>query len=43
MAAIYPAIGVARLGNSQDEFFIGPEVPDPLPQPPGFYRDADKR
>ncbi len=40
MAAIYPAIGVARLGNSQDEFFIGPEVPDPLPQPPGFYRDA---
>ena len=39
-AAIYPGIGVARLGNSQDDFFIGPEVPYPLPAPPGFYRDA---
>src|SRR5919108_2011884 len=39
-AAIYPPIGVCRVGNSQDEFFIGPEVPDPLPQQPGFYRDA---
>jgi hypothetical protein len=39
-AAIYPPIGVCRVGNSQDEFFIGPELPDPLPQQPGFYRDA---
>src|SRR5687768_11884973 len=39
-AAIYPPVGVCRVGNSQDEFFIGPEVPDPLPQQPGFYRDA---
>jgi hypothetical protein len=39
-AAIYPPIGVCRVGNSQNEFFIGPEVPDPLPQPLGFYRDA---
>ena len=39
-AAIYPPIGVCRVGNSQDEFFIGPEIPDPLPQQPGFYRDA---
>src|SRR5215207_1914 len=39
-AAIYPPIGVCRVGNSQDEFFIGPEVPDPLPQQPGFYRDT---
>lgn len=38
-AAIYPSIGVARVGNSQDEFFIGPEVTDPLPESPGFYRD----
>jgi hypothetical protein len=38
-AAIYPAIGVARLGNSEDEFFLGPEVTNPLPEPPGFYRD----
>lgn len=38
-AAIHPSIGVARLGNSDNEFFIGPEVTDPLPKPPGFYRD----
>jgi hypothetical protein len=39
-AAIYPAIGVARLGNSENAYFLGPEVSDPLPEPPGFYRDA---
>jgi hypothetical protein len=35
-AAIYPAIGIARVGNSQSEFFLAPEVTDPLP---GIYRD----
>ena len=40
-AAIYPTIGVARVGNSPDEFFLGPEVSDPLPEPPGFYRDGN--
>jgi hypothetical protein len=39
-AVIYPAIGVARVGNSKDEYFYAPEVTDPLPHPPGFYRDA---
>jgi len=39
-AAIYPSIGIARVGNSQTEWYIGPEVPDPLPLPPGSYRDA---
>src|SRR4051812_14182090 len=39
-AAIYPPIGVGRVGNSDNDFFLGPEVPDPLPDPPGFYRDA---
>ncbi len=29
--AIHPAIGVARVGNSPDGYFIGPEVPDPPP------------
>jgi len=38
-ARIHPAIGVARIGNS-DEYFIGPEVPHPTPPPPGGYRDA---
>jgi len=38
-AAIYPSIGVARIGNSED-VFCGPEVTDPAPAAPGFYRDA---
>ena len=24
--AIYPAIGIARVGNSPDDYFIGPEI-----------------
>ena len=39
-AAIYPPIGIARVGNSPDEFYFSPEVPDPRPEAPGFYRDA---
>lgn len=39
-AIIYPAIGIARVGNSPDGWFIGPETPDPLPLPTGGYRDA---
>ena len=39
-AVIYPSIGIARLGNSADAWFVGPEVPDPAPLPPGSYRDA---
>src|SRR6185369_7590383 len=38
-AAIHPSIGVARLGNSKDEYFLAPEIVDPPPEPPGFYRD----
>ena len=34
-AAIYPAIGVARVGNSENGFFLAPEVTDPLPGSPG--------
>lgn len=30
-AAIHPAIGIARVGDSPDEWFYGPEVIDPLP------------
>ena len=39
-AAIHPAIGIARVGNSPDEFFYAPEVVEPLPAEPGFYKDA---
>src|SRR5215831_5957340 len=36
---IHPAIGIARVGNSPDEFFIGPEIPVPTGPPEGGYRD----
>ena len=38
-AAIHPAIGIARVGNSKTEFYVGPEVVNPAAQDPGFYRD----
>ncbi len=38
-AAIHPSIGVARVGSSDHGWFYGPEVPDPPPAEPGFYRD----
>jgi hypothetical protein len=40
-AAIHPAIGVARIGDSKTEYFIGPEtVAPPGPDtPPETYRD----
>jgi L-lysine epsilon oxidase-like protein len=37
--AIYPGIGIARVGNSEHEFFLSPEVPEPPRETPGFYRD----
>lgn len=41
-AKIHPAIGIARVGNSraEDGYYIGPQVAEPSPQPPGSYRDA---
>jgi hypothetical protein len=38
-AEIHPAIGIARMGNSE-EYFVGPEVVEPEPRPHGFYRDG---
>ncbi|HYH66668.1 MAG TPA: LodA/GoxA family CTQ-dependent oxidase [Urbifossiella sp.] len=38
-AAIHPAIGIARVGDSRDEFYFGPEVCDPPSEPPGYYKD----
>ncbi len=39
-AEIHPAIGVARIGNSREEYRLSPEVVYPTPQPPGAYRDV---
>ncbi|MGW1377530.1 LodA/GoxA family CTQ-dependent oxidase [Streptomyces sp. NPDC002446] len=37
---IHPAIGIARVGNSDKPPFIGPESPDQPPLPPGSYKDG---
>lgn len=39
-AAIHPAIGIARVGNSPDEYYFGPEIPGGLPIAPHGYKDA---
>src|SRR5262249_8809843 len=40
---IHSSIGIARLGNSQGEFFIGPERPGDRTPPEGGYKDAEGR
>ncbi|MDO8629889.1 MAG: LodA/GoxA family CTQ-dependent oxidase, partial [Phycisphaerales bacterium] len=37
-AVIHPSIGIARVGTSREEYFIGPEVPEPPAEAHGFYR-----
>jgi L-Lysine epsilon oxidase N-terminal/L-lysine epsilon oxidase C-terminal domain len=38
---IYPPIGIARLGNSKNGYFIGPETPGQVVVPPDGFRDAE--
>lgn len=38
--AIHPAIGIARVGNSATEYFIGPEALGPTREPAGGFKDA---
>lgn len=40
---IHPAIGIARLGNSPDKYFIGPELPGSNNPPVGGYKDKQMR
>ena len=40
---VHPAIGVARVGNSPDEFFIGPELLGEHPDPQGGFKDGQCR
>ena len=42
-AAIHPAIGVARLGNSASEYFIGPQIIPTPTAPLGSFRDQAAR
>ncbi|MEU3657421.1 LodA/GoxA family CTQ-dependent oxidase [Streptomyces sp. NPDC032161] len=40
-AAVHPAIGVARVGDStMDDFVLAPEVDGPSPLPAGSYKDV---
>ena len=39
-AAIHPAVGIARVGNSEDLYYLGPEVFPTPPLPPDSYRDS---
>jgi len=41
--AIYPPIGIARVGNSPTGWFVGPEVPGCSTVPIGGYKDSDGR
>src|SRR6185436_16950776 len=41
--AVYPGLGVARVGNSPNEYFIGPEAPGEVPKPEGGFKDAAGR
>ena len=38
--AVHPAIGIARVGNSADSFYFGPELPGSLPVAPDGFKDA---
>ncbi|WP_139488399.1 LodA/GoxA family CTQ-dependent oxidase [Brevibacillus dissolubilis] len=37
---IHPAIGIARVGNSESEYFLGPEIPGVHQIDPQDYRDS---
>ncbi|MBV8810195.1 MAG: LodA/GoxA family CTQ-dependent oxidase, partial [Acidobacteriaceae bacterium] len=39
-AAIHPAIGIARIGNSACGYYLGPELPGTLPLAPDGFKDA---
>jgi hypothetical protein len=41
--AIYPAIGIARVGNSPEEYFLGPIIPGQSTSDPDDFRDKKGR
>jgi hypothetical protein len=40
---IYPGIGIARMGDSPEQFFIGPETPGMGPTPGTEFKDSQGR
>ncbi|HEX8149856.1 MAG TPA: LodA/GoxA family CTQ-dependent oxidase [Pyrinomonadaceae bacterium] len=41
--AVYPCLGIARVGNSEDEYFVGPEAPGQPPRADGGFKDERGR
>src|SRR6478609_5564787 len=41
--AIHPSIGIARVGNSQSAYFVGPEAPGWTPGVDERFKDAEGR
>src|SRR5436305_1800996 len=41
--AIYPPVGITRVGNSPSRYFLSPEVPGVRPLPEGGYKDVEGR
>ena len=39
--AIYPSIGIARVGNSPNEYFLGPTIPGETAKDKNNFRDPD--
>jgi hypothetical protein len=39
-AAIHPGIGIARVGDSPQDYFLGPDTLHLPPRPEGYYKDA---
>ena len=39
-AAIHPAIGIARIGNSTRDYYLGVELPGTVPLAPGGFKHA---
>src|SRR5947207_521068 len=40
---VHPGIGIARVGDSPDGFFVGPEAPGLAPAPAGGFKDGNGR
>ncbi|HEX6184857.1 MAG TPA: LodA/GoxA family CTQ-dependent oxidase [Pyrinomonadaceae bacterium] len=40
---IHPGVGIARVGNAPDEYFIGPEAPGEVPRSEGGFKDGAGR
>ena len=36
---IHPGLGIARIGNSPTEFYVGPLAPGEIPNPQGGFKD----